>query len=342
MPHTFPQCEEVHCSESAISFSGTCWEHTSQESYRNELAGNLARLKKDPAPINLKKVECEDIDFSHLDLSGSSFSQIRASRCLFVGTKLKEANLIGAHFRNCDFVGAEMMKANFTRAHFTNCTLSHSDLQDSYLSEVSFRECDLMGAILFDCVLWSADLDGANHLKRSSFLDARPVSRFTQCRLSEKDPYMACESYRSLKHRFHRNGLYEDASWAAYKELTMERKHLFLIKSPRYFPSLLMDILSGYTEKPHRVIASSLGIVLIFGVFYYLLNALRSVVDPGMPISLWDNIYFSFISFTTVGFGDLVPKVTWWVRGLVCLEAFSGPFMAGLYIFTLTRRYAAG
>ncbi|OIO39647.1 MAG: hypothetical protein AUJ72_00215 [Candidatus Omnitrophica bacterium CG1_02_46_14] len=25
---------------------------------------------------------------------------------------------------------------------------------------------------------------------------------------------------------------------------------------------------------------------------------------------------------------------------LVCVEAFSGPFMIGLYIFTLTRRYA--
>jgi hypothetical protein len=292
--------------------------------------------------LNLKKVECESVDFSHLELSGSSFSQMHATHCLFIGTHLKETDFIGAHFKNCDFVGAEMCRANFTRAHFTGCTLSHSDLQGSYLSEACFKETDLMGAILFDCIIWSADLGGANHIKMSSFMDARPMSRHTQCRISEKDPYMACESYRSLKHHFYRRGLYEDGSWAAYKELTMERKHLFLIRSPRYFPSLLMDVLSGYTEKPHRVIMSSLGIVLLFGFAYHFLGALRSTVDAGSVPSMFDSVYFSFISFTTVGFGDLIPKAQWWVRGMVCLEAFSGPFMAGLYIFTLTRRYAAG
>ena len=104
-----------------------------------------------------------------------------------------------------------------------------------------------------------------------------------------------------------------------------------------------MNVLSGYTEKPQRVILSSLLIVFIFGLLYYFLDVPQSSTAY-LPhhASVWDGIYFSFITFTTVGYGDFTPRPYLGFRALACVEAFSGPFMAGLYIFTLTRRYAAG
>jgi cytochrome c biogenesis protein CcdA len=124
----------------------------------------------------------------------------------------------------------------------------------------------------------------------------------------------------------------------------MERKHFKEKKDLRYLPSLMMSLLSGYTEKPNRVIISSLVIVFGFAFAYYTLNLPVSTTDflnPEDHISLIDSVYFSFITFTTVGYGDLIPRPISWFRLLVCMEAFSGPFMAGLYIFTLTRRYSA-
>ena len=211
------------------------------------------------------------------------------------------------------------------------------------MAEAHFRDVDFMGAVLNNVVLWNADLAGAKNIKRKNFAYRDDKFARGKAFLSEKNALEAFESYRTLKHYLYEKGLYEDASWASYRELTMERKHLFQTRNPRFIPSLLMDILSGYTEKPNRVIVSALGTVFVFGAIYYFLNAVRGTTEsfPAAKIGLWDSIYFSFITFTTVGFGDFVPKADLWIKALVSLEAFSGPFMAGLYIFTLTRRYAS-
>ena len=309
----------------------------------SNLGDALKVLGPGSVSLNLKKVECGHLDFSGLDLKGSSFSQAEIAHCLFVGTTLVGCDMIGAKFSHCDFVGGELQGSTFTRALFNHCSFSHSDFGKSYFVEAHFKEVDFMGASLCGAVLWNADIMGANNLKRKNFFDPESSGKKPKTYLSETNTLMANESYRNLKRYFYQKGLTEDASWAAYRELTMERKHFFETKDIRFVPSLFMDILSGYTEKPVRVILSSLGIVLIFGFAYFLLDAVRPTVENSEgPVGFWNSIYFSFITFTTVGFGDFIPKTFLWVKILVAMEAFSGPFMAGLFIFTLTRRYAAG
>ena len=310
--------------------------------YLSALRQAISRPDRDtPIILNLKKVECENLDFSQFDLQGSSFSQAQLTHCHFIGSNLSQSNLIGTKFKDCDFVGADLSGANATKASFTNCSFSHADLRDAFLIEAHFGETDFMGSILWNVSLWNADISGARHIKKKNFNNpAKPNNTQDAC-LAETNAIMACESYRSVKHYLYGRGLYEDASWAAYRELTMQRKHFFESKNPRYFPSLLMDILSGYTEKPNRVILSALGIILLFGFIYFVTGAVRPTIDSSAIVSSWDHVYFSFITFTTVGFGDFVPKPFLWVKILVSIEAFSGPFMAGLYVFTLTRRYSS-
>ena len=292
--------------------------------------------------LNLKKAHISSVDFSGLDLHGSSFSQAHLANCSFIGTNLTDSDLIGARINSCDFVGSDAYRANFTKAVISSSSFSHADLRGAYFVEAHFRDTDFMGAVLYDCLMWNADLSGAQHIRQNNFKNLESKKIRPNYRLSEKNIHGAYESYRTLKHYFYHNGLYEAGSWAARRELTMERKHFFEKRDARYFPSLLMDVLSGYTEKPDRVILSSLVIVLLFGALYYFLNVPIAVSKgSSMPASFWDSIYFSFITFTTVGYGDFVPRAVLWFRLLVCAEAFSGPFMAGLYIFTLTRRYAA-
>ena len=342
MTSQVPKCQRESCENSALSFSKDCWSHVEQGVYLSVLKETLARAERGPALLlNLKKIECEGFDFSDLNLQGSSFSQAKLSRCGFIGTNLSNADLIGAVFNRCDFVGADLTRANLTKASFTHSSFSYADLHGVCLVEAVFRDTDLMGAMMWHANLWNTDISGAAHLKMKNFHHPAKPENIQRARLSEVDPLVALESYRNVKHYFYGKGLVEDASWAAYRELTMERKYFYRSKDIRYIPSLLMDLLSGYTEKPNRVIVSSLGIILLFGLFYYLVNAVRPTIDANMVMSFWDNIYFSFITFTTVGYGDIVPKPLLWVRLFVCIEAFSGPFMAGLYIFTLTRRYAA-
>ena len=336
----FPQCRGSECRESAVSFSDFCWAHTDKPAYLAALPRAVQAFGAAPSRLNFKKVECQDVDFVNLDLRGSSFSQAHLRNIHFVGSDLSGSDLIGAHLHGCDFVGSDLSAANMTRAVFERTSFSHSDLRSAIMTEAHFREADFMGARMHGVILWNADLSGARYLKKKNF--AKPDPRAgEEAALSEKDPLAACESYRLLKHHFYSRGLYEDASWAAYRELTMERRHFFEKKDLRFIPSLLMDILCGYTEKPIRVTASSLAIILSFAAVYHIFRVPVHSVDGGLA-GLWDCVYFSFITFTTVGYGDFTPKAVPLFRLITCAEAFSGPFMAGLYIFTLTRRYAAG
>jgi hypothetical protein len=53
-------------------------------------------------------------------------------------------------------------------------------------------------------------------------------------------------------------------------------------------------------------------IIILFGLAYFFLNGGTSFItytqEPGKTVSLIDSIYFSFITATSTGFGDIVPK----------------------------------
>ena len=338
----FLKCQRPLCQESALSLSEYCWAHIESKSdYHKKLENFLRMLGGKSIRLNLRKAQLQDIDFSNRNLSGSCFSQSHLKGCQFIGSELSNADMIGVRLESCDFIGSTLAGANFTKAVLHGCSFSYSDLRGSYFVEAYLRDVDFMGAHLCGVSLWNAEFNNVKHLKRKSFQDPEKILKKGQAHISEDNPLMARDAYRMLKHHLNHSGFYEEARWAAYQELIMERKYFFEKKDPRYFPSLLMDLLSGYTEKPNRVIVSSVLIIFFFALAYFCLDAAQPTLAPATGrLGLMDAIYFSLITFTTVGFGDLVPRAAMIYRSLVCVEAFSGPFMIGLYIFTLTRRYA--
>lgn len=64
--------------------------------------------------------------------------------------------------------------------------------------------------------------------------------------------------------------------------------------------------------------------VVVFGVVYYVLIHWWNVgsLEGNFDGSLFDCVYFSFTTFTTLGFGDIEPEG--YIRMLVGLEALTG------------------
>ena len=89
----------------------------------------------------------------------------------------------------------------------------------------------------------------------------------------------------------------------------------------------------GYGEKPLRPLLAGLVVVIICALLFWALEGVR----PNAPCSLGSCIYFSVVTFTTLGYGDLqpVPNMRW----LSGIEAFLGAALMALFIVTLARKF---
>ena len=139
-------------------------------------------------------------------------------------------------------------------------------------------------------------------------------------------------------------GRLEDASELAYMEKTYERHVLyqqaFVRKSGRigarlraialWLDAVFFNWLWGYGERPARLALAILVVVFGFGTLQYALNG---IAGRGW----WEHIYFSGITFVSVGYGDLVP-VEPLPRALAVLEGVTGITFLGLLIASATKK----
>ena len=326
------RCQNKDCKERPLSLSDFCWKHIlDKDLYRKTLTDYietshsikgfyLRRLEFPQA--QWQAIDAEEVDLAGSDLSGADLAAANLKQVNFTGASLNKTNLASA-----DLDGAHLLKCDLSGARLWSAMISNTNLAESNL-----EKADFLKASISNTKFWHINLDNAKFLTRHNFVGKKPID--------ENGPLSASEAYRNLKQYFIANGRYDDSSWASFKERQLERKHFFKIRKISYLPSLLMALLCGYGEKPYRVILSSLVIILFYSAVYSMLAVLKPIASIG-AFTVWDYLYFSIVTFTTVGFGDLTPKMIPLFQMITGSEALIGVFMMGLFIFTLARKYTA-
>ncbi|MFH1406794.1 MAG: pentapeptide repeat-containing protein [Candidatus Omnitrophota bacterium] len=278
-----------------------------------------------------------ELNYKDANLAHHNFHKANLKGAVFAHANLSHADLSDADLTDADLTGAILHGANLFRANLRGARLWHTDLSVSNLTEADLTGADFVEAKLHGVRFWRTDLENARFLGKKNFDSGKGFHRM---RIDEKSPRAAEEGYRELKKYFLLHGKYDDASWASYREKCMEMRSLLKKKDPSFMPSFLMNILCGYGEIPHRVMWVALGLIFFYALLFRGFGSLHSSTSQVFTPSFGGYLYFSIVTFTTLGYGDFIPADSL-SRLLAGSEAFLGIFTIGLFVFTLGRRYSA-
>jgi hypothetical protein len=113
----------------------------------------------------------------------------------------------------------------------------------------------------------------------------------------------------------------------------------------RLLPELIFGRwLFGYGERPVRILLVSFLIILCCGFFYASGHCTLMEQSAGhSDVSLIDGLYFSTVTFTTVGYGDIYPFPDDKLARLVAMfEATTGVLLMPMFVISLAKRFSRG
>ncbi|RYE85923.1 MAG: hypothetical protein EOO75_16385, partial [Myxococcales bacterium] len=241
---------------------------------------------------------------------------------------------------------ARLFDVNLKGARFESCLLGLSRFESVYLRDVVFVDCDLYGTDFERCHLHGLRLQGTS-LKFCTFTGCEiDVAAFAGGLLEERKGRwaLARDIYRALRLNLNAAGDERGSSWAIYRESVMQRRHLRSQgRWAAWLFSLLVDLLWGYGQRPSRLFFFSLLFIAASAVIYFVTGIrLGDRCVDGPALSSWarhfgECLYFSFVTFTTVGYGDIVP-CSGASRAMAAAEAFSGVFIMSLFVTANVRK----
>jgi hypothetical protein len=176
----------------------------------------------------------------------------------------------------------------------------------------------------------SGDLEYASLLYKYAAINHerdREMLDFSECLYRSRECHRKFLTYRL----FTPNKIHPIAKWE-------EEKGFFgFIKRIISWVAINLSYLAwGHGERPLRAFSFGVSVVTISAFLYMHGTLLNGSGDLFRPRFL-DALYFSIVTFSTVGYGDIVPVGV--SRLLGAAEALSGIFIMPLFIISLTRRY---
>jgi uncharacterized protein YjbI with pentapeptide repeats len=282
-----------------------------------------------------KDVYAAKSDFELLKLGGISVP-INGLGILYRGKKIEFANLCGLKFEgdiafgedgnlSCSYCSCDNWEANnfnMPMLKLEHCSVTNFTLSNSKLQQWTFYDCNVSGDF-FNSKLYSVNIFGGsfNPVMQDCTLSVAHIK--TDPNIPDGNFY----SYKTFKKIYQSQGDDDIAKAYFIRENEFIRKRL---KGWNYFTKSLSYYYWEYGRKPHRIIYLSFGIIIFFGILYWLGSDLISANTTNKSFNIGDSIYFSTITFTTLGYGDFSP--TGWLKVLSAIEAFTGVINMGFLI----------
>ena len=299
---------------------------------------------------NLREEKLSGANLSKADLRGAflegtflSFANLSGADISFAflddKSDLSRANLSGA-----DLSAADLNGANFSGADLSGANFRDADLSGAILSYANLKEADLRNADLSKAILSGADLSGAN------FTGADMMSANFRYSIADgKTLISECKIYRDTD--FRGVGLDNARIDSGIKELlkcnirrknweNWYEKHKMLKWIVKRFWWT-----SDYGSSTERLIT----VFLISSFFFVALYSFDPEMIKNLPLNdVPDNmlslraLYFSIVTMTTLGFGDMYAEPNNWLGYIVLIfQVLLGYVLLGALITRLSILFTA-
>jgi uncharacterized protein YjbI with pentapeptide repeats len=309
----------------------------------------------DLSDVNLLGTDLSDANLYRADLSDARLPDASLPGASLFGadlsdTDLREADLSDTDLREADLTGADLRRADLSDADLELSTLIGSNLFDADLTRVS-----PYGARLLDVQINDGTVIHTNKSEYRSWWQRGPLAPPPRCGYDiefreredgdeeehEKLLSKAADTYKQFEELARDNTLPSLQSLMFVLRQDMQLKRYWM--RGEYFPHAFARVsrsIFKYGESLFRVFAWGLLLILGYAVVYARFDLILNDAGSFMQSPV-DAIYFSTLTFTTLGLGDFQPDpASEFARALVTSQAALGAILIAIFVFVLGRRAA--
>jgi uncharacterized protein YjbI with pentapeptide repeats len=265
------------------------------------------------AGTDLSDADLEGAVLIFASLKGADLHDSRLCHAHLIAADLSLANL-----QNADLTHAHLIKARLTGAHCNQARLGHADLSQADLTGADLTSATLTEAVLVDATLMDVSLKSAN-IDGATIIGVKYNRRRLICRGIRAD---SCHGHALFKRDV------QDQDWI----------ETFRAQSRRHYALYLIWLITSDCGRSlFRVWGTAIALALAFGCVYHFFPGMINMSQSAH--TGWTPFYYSFVTMTTLGFGDVTPA-TLGGEILATLEAVLGYLTLGLLVSILANKVA--
>lgn len=290
------------------------------------------------------------------DFSGVTFADgvnlshiIFSDRCSFEGANLSGADFRGSALRGVSFErarlsDAELFDANLEGAHLYGALLGGARINrgTQFCPEFSHKPRDVIGNSQLGDGFRGFWRQLKTMVRRGRVPYCADDPRYADLALpsapapTETNIEKASEVYTTIEQVARANSLPGLASEAFLGRKDVQRREYRRDgRTTMRLTSLIPNIVARYGESPWRVLGTGGIIVLLWGMAYWTFDLIERT--DGADPSLLESIYFSALTFTTLGYGDFQPQSSFG-QFLAVSETALGVILLAILVFVFSRR----
>ena len=329
--------------------------------------GGADLLRANLAEANLEGADLGGARLEEADMANATLRRTRLYEANLKGATLTCADLNGAFLSQAQISGADLSWADLGGAHLGEADLTAANLEDADLSGATLERAHLAGANLMGATLQGADLTDA--CLREAYVGCAKLEEANLTRAVLEGTDFSHSSLRGtvFSHAKTHRTVFSETEWLAedgslpdpvlytgldirgirysdplFDQFVMQSE--FIRRSKETWPKpafslwkLTCDCGRSVTRWLACCAAIIIAFAIVFGAAYHLGTPLVAVTRQAGATWL-THVYFSVVTFSTLGFGDVTP-CNWLGEFLVMLEVLIGYAMLGGAISIFTAKF---